>query len=95
MGAANLSWREVFVGTGAAAVGAAAEAGIGIALMARSGAPAGAVEVEARGLPQLPHLDVMLYPMSPVIARRPHCVGSRGCFRQADQLWQWDREKLR
>jgi len=28
--------------------------------MARSGAPAGAVEVEARGLPQLPHLDVML-----------------------------------
>jgi DNA-binding transcriptional LysR family regulator len=60
MGTANLSWREVFVGTGAAAVGAAAEAGIGIALMARSAAPSGAVEVEACGLPQLPQLDVML-----------------------------------
>lgn len=60
MAAAKLSWREVFVGTGAASVGAAAEAGIGIALMARSAAPAGLVEVQDHALPQLPQLDVML-----------------------------------
>jgi DNA-binding transcriptional LysR family regulator len=58
--AARLPWREVFVGTGATAVGAAAEAGIGVALMARSAAPSGVIEVTARTLPQLPPLDVLL-----------------------------------
>jgi DNA-binding transcriptional LysR family regulator len=57
---ANIGWREVFVGTGATAVGAAAEAGIGVALLARSAAPAGVPEVRGRVLPELPKLDVVM-----------------------------------
>ncbi|HBT68285.1 MAG TPA: LysR family transcriptional regulator [Agrobacterium sp.] len=56
---ADIAWREAFVGTGATAVGAAAEAGIGIALLARSAAPAGVREVKGR-LPLLPQLDVVM-----------------------------------
>ncbi len=44
---ANIAWREVFVGTGATAVGAAAEAGIGVALLAQSAAPAGVREMSS------------------------------------------------
>ena len=57
---ADIAWREAFVGTGATAVGAAAEAGIGIALLARSAAPAGVREVRSRFLPALPKLDVVM-----------------------------------
>jgi DNA-binding transcriptional LysR family regulator len=57
---ANIAWREVFVGTGATAVGAAAEAGIGVALLAQSAAPAGVAEVRGRMLPELPKLDVVM-----------------------------------
>ena len=57
---ADIAWREAFVGTGATAVGAAAEAGIGVALLARSAAPAGVREVRSRFLPALPKLDVVM-----------------------------------
>ncbi|TRA97936.1 MULTISPECIES: LysR family transcriptional regulator [Rhizobium/Agrobacterium group] len=57
---ADIPWREVFVGTGATAVGAAAEAGIGIALLAQSAAPAGVRQVRSRVLPELPKLDVVM-----------------------------------
>ena len=57
---ADIPWREVFVGTGATAVGAAAEAGIGIALLAQSAAPAGVRQVRGRALPELPKLDVVM-----------------------------------
>lgn len=57
---ASIAWREVFVGTGATAVGAAAEAGIGVALLAQSAVPAGVAEVRARMLPELPKLDVVM-----------------------------------
>lgn len=57
---AGIIWREVFVGTGATAVGAAAEAGIGIALLARSAVPAGVREVRSRLLPELPKLDTVM-----------------------------------
>ncbi|MGV1987729.1 LysR family transcriptional regulator [Agrobacterium sp. 22-221-1] len=58
--AADIAWREVFVGTGATAVGAAAEAGIGVALLARSVAPAGLREVREGLLPELSKLDVVM-----------------------------------
>lgn len=58
--AADIAWREVFVGTGATAVGAAAEAGIGVALLARSVAPAGLREVRDGLLPQLSKLNVVM-----------------------------------
>ncbi|MFS8124926.1 LysR family transcriptional regulator [Rhizobium sp. BR 250] len=57
---ADIAWREVFVGTGATAVGAAAEAGIGVALLAQSAAPAGVLQVRSRALPELPKLDVVM-----------------------------------
>lgn len=57
---ADIAWREVFVGTGATAVGAAAEAGIGVALLAQSAAPAGVLQVRSCALPELPKLDVVM-----------------------------------
>ncbi|MFK0386424.1 LysR family transcriptional regulator [Agrobacterium sp. NPDC090273] len=57
---ANIAWREVFVGTGATAVGAAAEAGIGVALLAQSAAPAGVRDINGTLLPELPTLDVVM-----------------------------------
>ena len=60
LNAADISWHEAFVGTGATAVGAAAEAGIGVALLARSAAPAGVREVSGGVLPGLPKLDVAM-----------------------------------
>ncbi|MCZ7449795.1 LysR family transcriptional regulator [Agrobacterium rhizogenes] len=57
---ADIAWREVFVGTGATAVGAAVEAGIGIGLLAQSAAPAGVRQVRSRSLPELPKLDVVM-----------------------------------
>jgi DNA-binding transcriptional LysR family regulator len=59
---AGIPWREVFVGGGVAAVGAAVMAGLGIAALARRVAPAGAVDVtEALSLPSLPTSEVVLY----------------------------------
>jgi DNA-binding transcriptional LysR family regulator len=59
---AGMAWREVFIGKGAAVVGAAAAAGLAIALMARRTAPGGTVDIgPALSLPALPIQDVVLY----------------------------------
>jgi len=60
--AAGLPWTEVFVGGGVTAVAAAVTAGIGVAALAPRMVPFGAVDVGARlGLPELPHLPVLLH----------------------------------
>jgi DNA-binding transcriptional LysR family regulator len=59
---AGIQWREVFVGKGAAILGAAAAAGLAVAILARRAAPPGAVDVAARlSLPSIKPQDVMLY----------------------------------
>lgn len=60
--AAGLPWREVFVGGGVAAVGAAVAAGLAVAALAPSTAPAGVVECGGRlGLPELPLTRTVLH----------------------------------
>ncbi len=60
--AAAVPWREVFVGGGVAAVGAAVAAGIAVAALAPGTAPPGAVESGQRlGLPELPLTRVILH----------------------------------
>jgi len=59
---AGIAWTEVFIGKGAAVLGAAAAAGLAIAVLARRSAPAGTVDIgPALSLPQLPRQDVVLY----------------------------------
>jgi DNA-binding transcriptional LysR family regulator len=59
---AGIAWTEVFIGKGAAVVGAAAAAGLAIALMARRTAPGGTVDAGALlSLPALPTQEVVLY----------------------------------
>ncbi|HVJ37439.1 MAG TPA: LysR family transcriptional regulator [Stenotrophomonas sp.] len=59
---AGIAWEEVFVGKGAAIIGAAAAAGLAIAVLARRTAPAGTLDVSQRlSLPAIPTQDVMLY----------------------------------
>lgn len=59
---AGIAWEEVFVGKGAAIIGAAAAAGLAIAVLARRTAPAGTLDVGQRlSLPAIPTQDVMLY----------------------------------
>ena len=59
---AGIEWREVFVGKGAAILGAAAAGGLALAVLARRSAPSGTVDVGPRlRLPQIPSQDVMLY----------------------------------
>jgi DNA-binding transcriptional LysR family regulator len=60
--AAGMPWREAFSGEGAAAVGAAAMAGLGIALLARQAAPAGLIDIGERlGLPAVPTRPIVLH----------------------------------
>jgi len=60
--AAGVSWTEIFVGGGVAAVVAAVMAGLGVAALAPRMLPAGAVDVGSRiGLPDLPRLPVLLH----------------------------------
>lgn len=60
--AAGIAWEEVFVGKGAAIIGAAATAGLAIAVMATRTAPAGTIDVSGLlALPPIPAQDVMLY----------------------------------
>ena len=60
--AAGLPWTEVFVGGGVLAVGAAVAAGLAVAALAPSTAPAGAVEAGTRlGLPALPLTRIVLH----------------------------------
>jgi DNA-binding transcriptional LysR family regulator len=60
--AASITWTEVFVGGGVAAVAAAVMAGLGVAALAPRMLPFGAADVGARlGLPELPRLPVLLH----------------------------------
>lgn len=60
--AAGVSWTEIFVGGGVAAVAAAVMAGIGVAALAPRMLPFGAVDVGHKlGLPDLPRLPVLLH----------------------------------
>jgi DNA-binding transcriptional LysR family regulator len=60
--AAAVAWREVFIGGGVMAVGAAVSAGLGVAALAHRVAPSGAVEVGERlGLPSLPLTEIVLH----------------------------------
>ncbi|MCX4164047.1 MULTISPECIES: LysR family transcriptional regulator [Paraburkholderia] len=59
---AGIGWREVFIGGGMVAVGAAVAAGLAISPLARRVAPRGLIDVGARlGLPTLPESRVTLY----------------------------------
>lgn len=59
---AGITWTEVFVGKGAAVVGAAAAAGLAIAPLARQTAPANTIDVSSQlPLPAIPAQDVLLY----------------------------------
>jgi DNA-binding transcriptional LysR family regulator len=59
---AGIAWQEVFVGGGAAAVGAAVAAGLAVSPLARRVAPRGLIDVGARlGLPALPESRVTLH----------------------------------
>ncbi len=59
---ASVAWTEVFVGGGMAAIGAAVSAGLAVAALPYSVAPAGTVDVGPRyGLPRLPDSDVILH----------------------------------
>jgi DNA-binding transcriptional LysR family regulator len=59
---AGIAWVEVFVGRGAATIGAAAAAGMAIAVLASRTAPSGTVDVgDALALPPIPAQEVMLY----------------------------------
>jgi DNA-binding transcriptional LysR family regulator len=58
----NVSWIEVFLGGGTAAVAAAVSAGLAVAALARRVAPVGLVEVGERlGLPPLPSSEIVLH----------------------------------
>lgn len=59
---AGIAWDEIFVGKGAAIVGAAAAAGLAVAVLAKRAAPPGTADVGAAfALPPIPAQDVMLY----------------------------------
>lgn len=59
---AGIAWREVFVGKGAAILGAAAAAGLAVAVLARRAAPPGTIDVGAHlSLPPIRPQSVMLY----------------------------------
>ena len=59
---AGIPWREVFIGGGMPAIGAAVSAGLAVAPLAYSVAPVGTLDVGHRyGLPRLPDSDVILH----------------------------------
>ncbi|GLQ86938.1 LysR family transcriptional regulator [Dyella flagellata] len=59
---AGIAWTEVFIGKGAAVVGAAAAAGLAIAVLARRTAPSGTIDLgSVLSLPPLPTQEVVLY----------------------------------
>ena len=60
--AAGIAWREAFTGEGAAAIGAAAMAGLGVALLARQAAPTGLGEIGTHlALPAVPTRPIILH----------------------------------
>lgn len=59
---AGIAWTEVFIGKGAAVLGAAASAGLAIAVLARRTAPSSTIDLgPVLSLPALPTQDVVLY----------------------------------
>lgn len=59
---AGIAWTEVFIGKGAAVVGAAAAIGLAVAVLPRRAAPSGTVDVgQTLSLPPLPTHEVVLY----------------------------------
>lgn len=59
---AGMAWSEVFIGRGAAVVGAAASAGLAIAVIAGRSAPSGTIDIgDELNLPALPKYEVVLY----------------------------------
>jgi DNA-binding transcriptional LysR family regulator len=59
---AGIAWTEVFIGKGGAVLGAAAAAGLAIAVMARRAAPAGTVDIGPKlSLPLLPPTEAVLH----------------------------------
>jgi len=62
LNAADIKWREAFLGTGIFSVGAAVAGGTAVAALPKRIAPRGTVDVTKRfGLPPLPKLDVILH----------------------------------
>jgi len=60
--AAGIAWTEVFIGKGAAVVGAAATIGLAVAVLPKRAAPSGTIDVgDALALPALPTHEVVLY----------------------------------
>ena len=59
---AGIAWTEVFIGKGAAVVGAAATIGLAVAVLPRRAAPSGTVDIgPALSLPPLPTQQVVLH----------------------------------
>ncbi|MCF7222939.1 LysR family transcriptional regulator [Marilutibacter chinensis] len=59
---AGIEWSEVFVGKGAAILGAAAAGGLAVAVLAQRAAPSGTVDIgKSLCLPPIPPQEVMLY----------------------------------
>jgi DNA-binding transcriptional LysR family regulator len=59
---AGIPWTEVFIGKGAAIVGAAAAVGLAVAVLAKRAAPPGTIDIgETLSLPPLPTHEVVLY----------------------------------
>jgi DNA-binding transcriptional LysR family regulator len=59
---AGIAWTEVFIGKGAAVVGAAATIGLAVAVLPRRAAPSGTVDVgQTLSLPPSPTHEVVLY----------------------------------
>lgn len=59
---AGIAWHEAFVGKGSAILGAAAAAGIAVAVLPKRAAPSDTLDVSADlALPPIPAQDVMLY----------------------------------
>lgn len=59
---AGIAWTEVFIGKGAAVVGAAATIGLAVAVLPKRAAPSGTIDIgHALSLPALPTHEVVLY----------------------------------
>lgn len=82
--AAQVPWREVFVGGGVAAVAAAVMAGLGVAALAPRMLPFGAMDIGSKlGLPELPHLPVLLHTRSKDVRTQAALAALAAAFRSA------------
>ncbi|NUR21841.1 LysR family transcriptional regulator [Frateuria sp.] len=83
---AGVAWTEVFIGKGAAVLGAAAAAGLAIAVLARRAAPGGTVDLgPVLGLPPLPSQDVVLHTALNDRRSRQALHALAGAFKQLAQ----------